>query len=209
MSRSSRSTRTAIGGSGRWTTTKPPPISTRATLLPSVGVIWEIQAGMNLRGTWSKTIARPTFRELAPVATEEFIFGDEFVGNPDLILSSIENWDLRWEWFRRAGDVLAVSVFYKSLSDPIEYISFSAANRSFVQPVNYERGSLRGIEIEARTTLDVLHESLRGFAAGANVTWLDSEVDVPANDQLSLAQFGLDEPTRPSRVSPRRSSTST
>jgi hypothetical protein len=30
----------------------------------------------------AKTVARPTFRELAPVATEEFIFGDEFVGNP-------------------------------------------------------------------------------------------------------------------------------
>ena len=165
-------------------------------LLPSVGAIWEIRTGMNLRGTWSRTIARPTFRELAPVATEEFIFGDEFVGNPDLVLSSIENWDLRWEWFRRAGDVLAASVFYKSLSDPIEYISFSAANRSFVQPVNYERGSLRGIEIEGRTTLDVLHPALSGFAAGANVTWLDSEVEVPAQEQAFLAQFNLDEPTR-------------
>jgi TonB-dependent receptor-like protein/carboxypeptidase family protein len=165
-------------------------------LLPSVGAIWEIKPAMNLRGSWAKTIARPTFRELAPVATEEFIFGDEFVGNPDLVLSSVQNWDLRWEWFRRPGDVLAASVFYKSLENPIEYISFAAANRSFVQPINYERGTLRGIEVEGRTALDVLQESLRHLSAGANVTWLDSSVDVPLDEQERLANLALDEPTR-------------
>jgi hypothetical protein len=165
-------------------------------LLPSIGAVWAIQPHMNLRASWAKTIARPTFRELAPVATEEFIFGDEFVGNPDLTLSSITNWDLRWEWFRRPGDVLAASVFTKSITDPIELISFSAANRSFVQPVNYEKGQLKGIEVEARTELDVLHESLKHVCAGGNVTWLDSSVDVPAEEREPLDQFGLGEGTR-------------
>ena len=165
-------------------------------VLPSVGAIWEIREQMRLRASWAKTVARPTFRELAPVATEEFIFGDEFVGNPKLILSSIENFDLRWEWFRRPGDVLAVSLFAKSLRDPIEYINFSAANRTFVQPINYEKGRLKGIEVEARTQLDVLHEALGKFTAGGNVTWLDSSVDVPADQQAFLAAFNLDEPTR-------------
>jgi TonB-dependent receptor len=164
--------------------------------LPSIGVIWEIVPNMRLRGSWAKTIARPTFRELAPVATEEFIFGDEFVGNPDLTLSSITNWDLRWEWFRRPGDVLAASIFKKNLTNPIEYINFSAANRSFIQPINYDQGTLRGIEIEGRTGLDVLNEALAGFVFGANVTWLESAVDVPADQQALLAAFGLDEPTR-------------
>jgi TonB-dependent receptor len=164
--------------------------------LPSIGVIWDIKPTMRLRASWAKTIARPTFRELAPVATEEFIFGDEFVGNPDLVLSSIQNWDLRWEWFRRPGEVLAASIFKKNLTNPIEYINFSAANRSFVQPVNYDQGSLRGIELEARTRLDVLNEALAGLTFGANLTVLDSSVDVPAEQQALLAGFGLDEPTR-------------
>ncbi|HZN55253.1 MAG TPA: TonB-dependent receptor [Candidatus Polarisedimenticolaceae bacterium] len=171
-------------------------------LLPSIGAIWEIRPEMRLRASWAKTIARPTFRELAPVATEEFIFGDEFVGNPHLTLSSIENWDLRWEWFRRPGDVLAASVFAKSLRDPIEYINFSAANRTFVQPINYEKGRLRGIELEARAKLDVLHEALGSFTAGGNLTWLDSSVDVPADQQDFLAAFNLDEPTRPLQGQP-------
>jgi TonB-dependent receptor len=165
-------------------------------ILPSIGVIWEIVSGMRLRASWAKTVARPTFRELAPVATEEFLFGDEFVGNPDLTLSSIKNWDLRWEWFRRPGDVLAASVFKKDLTDPIEYINFSAANRSFIQPINYETGELTGIEVEARTKLDVLHPALANVTAGGNITWLESSVDVPDEQQAFLAAFGLDEPTR-------------
>jgi len=164
--------------------------------LPSIGAIWEIVPNMRLRASWAKTIARPTFRELAPVATEEFIFGDEFVGNPGLRLSSISNWDLRWEWFRRPGDVLAASVFKKSLTNPIEYINFSAANRTFIQPINYDQGSLRGIELEGRTGLDVLHAALSGFTAGGNITWLESEVDVPADQQALLAAYDLDEATR-------------
>ena len=165
-------------------------------VLPSLGVIWEIIPNMRLRASWAETIARPTFRELAPVATEEFIFGDEFVGNPELTLSSIANYDLRWEWFRRPGDVLAASLFKKDLTNPIEYINFAAANRSFIQPINYDTGSLRGVELEARIGLDALHRSLAGLTFGANFTWLESEVDVPAQQQALLAAFGLDEPTR-------------
>jgi outer membrane receptor protein involved in Fe transport len=172
-------------------------------VLPSVGAIWTIRPHMDVRGSWAKTVARPTFRELAPVATEEFIFGDEFVGNPDLILSSVTNWDLRWEWFRRPGDVLAASVFAKQLENPIEVINFSAANRSFVEPINYEKGSVRGIEVEARTTLDVLHPALKHLSAGGNATWLDSSVDVPESEQEPLSQFGIAESTRALQGQPK------
>jgi TonB-dependent receptor len=165
-------------------------------LLPSAGLIWTVVPDMKLRASWSRTIARPTFRELAPVATEEFIFGDEFIGNPDLVLSDITNYDLRWEWFRRPGEVLAASVFFKELRDPIELISFSASNRSFVQPLNFEKGTLKGFELEARTGLDLFSDRLRGLAVGVNYSLLDTEVDVPAEERESLSAFGLDEPTR-------------
>jgi TonB-dependent receptor len=178
----------------------PPELATAdikdGAVLPSLGFIWEPRAAMNVRGTWSRTIARPTFRELAPVATEEFLFGDEFVGNPFLVLSEITNYDLRWEWFPSSGGILAASLFYKEIENPIEYISFSIANRSFVEPVNYERGSVRGIELEGRGSFGRLAPSLEGLWIGTNLTWLDSEVEVPADEQASLAAFGLAEETR-------------
>ena len=167
-----------------------------ADWLPAAGVIYEIRPEMKVRASWSRTLARPTFRELAPVATEEFIQGDEFTGNPDLALSRIANYDLRWEWFPAADRVLAASVFYKRLKDPIELISFAAGGRSFVQPVNYDVGRLTGAEIEFRSPLAPLAEALAGFTFGINATFLDSEVEVPIEEQISVAPFGLAEEKR-------------
>jgi TonB-dependent receptor len=167
-----------------------------ARWLPALGVIVELAPSMKLRANYAQTIARPTYRELAPVATEEYLAGDEFLGNPDLVISSIDNYDLRWEWFPRPGDVLAASLFYKAISDPIEYISFGATNRTFIQPLNYGSGKVRGVELEFRTTLERAWDPLKYLSVGINGTYLDSEVEVPASEQKSLADFGLDEETR-------------
>jgi len=165
-------------------------------VLPSASLIWDITEPMKLRAAWSRTLAKPTFRELAPVATEEFIAGDEFVGNPDLKISHITNYDLRWEWYRRPGELLAAGLFHKDIEDPIELIAFSAAGRVFNQPVNYEQGQVSGVELEARTTLDIISEKLRFFSVGLNYAWIDSEVDIPQEERDALASTGLDEETR-------------
>lgn len=167
-----------------------------SALLPSLSAIWEIVPRMKLRGTWSRTLARPTYRELAPVATEEFLQGDSYFGNPDLVISTVTNWDLRWEWLKESGDVLAVSAFAKRIDDPIELISFNTAGGSYIQPVNYERGRIRGGELEARFSLGRFASWLEGLAFGANYSLIDSEVDVPEAERRSLATFGLDQDTR-------------
>lgn len=166
------------------------------SVLPSLGLTYEPRPAMNLRLSYGRTLARPTFRELAPVATEEFIFGDEVVGNPRLTLSKIENFDLRWEWFPKQGEIVAASLFRKELREPIELISFSTSNRSFIQPVNYPRGRLHGLEVETRLDLGRLSEGLHGFAVGGNLSIIASEVDVPDFERESLAAFGLDQRTR-------------
>ena len=164
--------------------------------LPAVGFIFEAKPGQNVRLSWSRTLARPTFRELAPVATEEFIFGDEYIGNPDLTLSRITNLDARWELFPRSGDVLAASVFYKQIQDPIEVLSFAAGGRSFLQPVNFGSGTVLGVEMEARASVGSWWPRLHGLSASLNLTLIRSAVDVPEVEQKSLASFGLDEKTR-------------
>ena len=164
--------------------------------LPSLSLTWKLRSNMNVRASWTQTIARPTFRELAPVATEEFIFGDKYVGNPDLQISHIENTDLRWEWFPTSGSVLSAGIFGKKIRDPIELISFSVASNVYLQPVNYEKGRVKGFEVEARSSLSGLGAWAKGLQAGTNFTWIDSEVDVPQAEQESLAPYGLDEAKR-------------
>jgi outer membrane receptor protein involved in Fe transport len=180
--------------------------------LTSAGLVWEPLPRMKVRLSSFKTLARPTFRELAPVVTEEFIAGDRFLGNPKLVLSKIDNRDVRWEWFRRPGEVLAVSWFEKEIHDPIELISFTQfGTRTTIQPVNYEEGRVKGYEIEARTGLDLIHPSLAGLAIGANYSKIDSEVDVPESEQQLLSGgqteegrdiLNLDEEVRPLQGQP-------
>jgi TonB-dependent receptor len=164
--------------------------------LPAVGLSYEIVPDMKLRASWSRTIARPTLRELTPAAAEDFLGGDSLIGNTALELSEITNEDLRWEWFR-GGDLFAASVFVKEIDDPIEYINFTATQQFFVQPVNFERGEVRGAEVEARVALGQFWEPLKGLSVGGNYTRLDSEVEVPLDFRVALAKVGLDCPEVP------------
>ena len=76
---------------------------------------FNLTENVNFRFAWSQTLARPSFKEMGPVLTKDFTSDEYFVGNPDLQLSKANNYDFRVEWFPRAGEVLAVSLFYKNL----------------------------------------------------------------------------------------------
>ncbi len=188
-------------GGGNFSEEKVPEEEARAAieetyLLPAAGLVFDLTGTMKLRLSYGETIARPTFRELAPVATQEYLAGDNFVGNPELRLSTIRNYDARWEWFPRPGDVLAFSLFHKTIRNPIEYLNIFAAQKYYTTPVNYDQGQVSGFEVEARVALDGLFEPLRHWTVGANYSYLDSEVTVPEDEVVSLADFDLDEPTR-------------
>ncbi len=58
-------------------------------LLPAAGLIWSIKKDMNLRAHFSKTIARPSFRELAAYRSYDPILDDLLDGNPNLQMSAI------------------------------------------------------------------------------------------------------------------------
>ncbi|NJM56038.1 MAG: TonB-dependent receptor, partial [Verrucomicrobiae bacterium] len=66
---------------------------------PAVAITYEAVDDMYFRAAWSKTTARPTFRELAPTVTVAVDDNTSFVGNPGLRMSESYNYDFRWEWF--------------------------------------------------------------------------------------------------------------
>jgi TonB-dependent receptor len=156
--------------------------------LPSAGLNWNFVEKMNLRASFSKTVARPTYREFAKYRSFD-IAGNELVeGNPNLKMTGIDNYDLRWEWFPNPGEVVAVSVFYKHLIDPIE--KFSAVTSEdgdiswnvpsdFVTFLNSPEADVYGIEFETRKNLDLIHESLKPFSLGFNFAYIVSEVPYP------------------------------
>ncbi|MBI1178866.1 TonB-dependent receptor plug domain-containing protein [bacterium] len=144
-------------------------------LLPAAGLIWSLRTNMNVRLNYGETLARPTFRELAGYRSYDPFLDELLDGNPRLKMSSIKNYDLRWEWFPRAGEVLSAGFFYKDLKNAIER-KFVTNDGEIISYDNRETGNVLGIELEARKNLDFMSDLLKEFSFGINLALIESEV---------------------------------
>jgi outer membrane receptor protein involved in Fe transport len=153
-------------------------------LLPSLNFIWQLTDNMNLRTSYGKTLARPNFREKAPYANYNFAADFIFIGNPDLKRTLIDNYDLRWEWFLRPGEIIAVSGFYKYFQNPIERVInvLFASEGGEVFYENIDEANVMGLEFEFRKRLDEVHDLLSNFSLGTNVSIINSTVNIPEGE---------------------------
>lgn len=159
--------------------------------LPSVNAIYSFNDKMNLRGAASKTLARPSLRELSPARDNSFPEADEFYGNVELTRSLINNYDLRWEWFVRPGEILSVGGFAKKFKDPIEWGFRGGGTDPVVIPENVESGTLYGVEFEVRKRLDLAGKLFRYFTLGGNLTVATSKVDLSSRELQFRKDAGL------------------
>jgi outer membrane receptor protein involved in Fe transport len=143
--------------------------------LPAAGLIWTPRTNLAVRFNYAQTLARPTFRELAAYRGYDPILDELLDGNPRLRMSAIDNYDLRWEWFPRPGEVVAVSLFYKDLRDAIER-NFVTRDAEIVSFSNREKAETYGVEFEARKGLDFIPEELGRLSLGLNLALIQSEV---------------------------------
>lgn len=153
-------------------------------ILPSVNMIYLLRDDINFRLAYGRTLARPNFREMAPYASFDFVGDVFFIGNADLKRTLIDNYDLRWEWFYGSGELLAASGFYKQFSNPIERVMKNINGE--VQYQNVDKAIVYGLELEARTRLMRLHESLGRFSLGANLTLTRSNVNIAESEMIVL-----------------------
>jgi TonB-dependent receptor len=165
--------------------------------LPSFNLVFSLAKSMNLRLVYTNTIARPTFRELAPYVTFEYSGGFLVEGNPALQRTLIRNYDIRWEWFLQPGEIFAVSAFYKDFEDPIlRFVdnTFSTDSDKFTFINATEGATVYGLELEARKRLDFISEY---FQIGTNLSLVFSEQ--PLTDDEKTANFfaGDSSTTRP------------
>jgi TonB-dependent receptor len=154
---------------------------------PSANLIYSLTDDQNIRFSYSKTVARPSFKELSfaqildPVSNR--IFNGALFPYPDwdgnLKQTLIDNLDLRWEMFQPRGQVISLSGFYKKFQDPIELIRIPTAltNNEF-QPRNVGDGTVLGIEIEFKKSFDFISPRMNNFFIGGNVTIVRSSLEM-------------------------------
>ncbi len=153
-------------------------------VLPALALAYRLTPRQNLRLSASQTLSRPEYRELAFVTTRDIAGGLDAYGNPGLRRALIQNYDLRWEFYPNAGEVVSVALFAKRFRDPIERILVGATGATVNTFVNAEGASNYGLELELRRNLGLVAPALLPFTVFANATLMHSEI-TPGNDSLS------------------------
>jgi TonB-dependent receptor len=163
-------------------------------VLPSIGMVLVPAEKWTFRAAYSETIARQTFKELTPIQQQEYLGADIFIGNPDLEISSLQNYDLRLDYAPFVGSLASISWFYKDIEGPIEYVQRIATGFTYTTPVNYPSGELYGFEVEGRLGLGNIWEDLQGLSVGANATFLESSVNLPEDEIAGLSLPNIQAP---------------
>jgi outer membrane receptor protein involved in Fe transport len=88
-------------------------------VLPSVALNVTLTPNQALRLSASQTLARPEYREVAPIEYRTRN-GEVVKGNAGLARTLIQNADARWEWYPNPGEALSVALFAKRFDSPIE-----------------------------------------------------------------------------------------
>lgn len=147
--------------------------------LPSVNLIYSPVKSINVRGAISKTVIRPELKDLAPFQRFDLQTFALTTGSSGLKSTSVTNYDLKFEWFPSAGEIISFAAFYKQLLDPIEYA------RSDVNPnlptkyaLNTGTAKVRGVEAEIRKKINFIKAApwLQHLTLFGNGALLHSEV---------------------------------
>jgi len=166
-------------------------------IFPSLNLIYYMNDKQNLRCSFAKTIARPSFKELSyaeiydPISTKTYVGGlfrdaDDVAGveywDGNLVSTTIFNYDLRWELFMPEGQNFSVGAFYKKFDKPIEMVQYFVQTGSY-QPRNVGDAEVFGAEIEFRLNMEKAVSSFNHLMLVSNVTITRSRV------KLSKTEF--------------------
>lgn len=152
--------------------------------LPAVTATWEFVPNVQLRAGYSRTLSRPDLRELSPSVIINIEEDVEEQGDPNLLITTIDNFDARLEWYVGRGQRVSLGGFYKKFKNPIErsISPFGDAGRRVF--INADRAEVYGGELEAEVNLPFdrlfggsFFDERRVFLLG-NFTYAKSDVTI-------------------------------
>ncbi|SEG13702.1 TonB-dependent receptor [Sphingobacterium lactis] len=166
-------------------------------LLPSVNLTYSLTSKMNLRAAYSKTAIRPDFRETAYFGFYDYEL-DANISGRQLVSTIVDNFDLRFEFYPTAGEIISVSGFYKKMKDPIELVF---AQDGYYRFQNQYAAKNYGVEIEIRKSLGFIADKpwLHNLTLFGNGTILKSMVEaqtqpLPGDNFEQKREPNLDRP---------------
>lgn len=142
---------------------------------PSLHALYKLNNGYQLRGSLARTISRPAFKDKVPTRSVKADKVEE--GNPDLEAATSINYEAAIEKYFGKSGLVAIGGFWKEIDGVIEKQQIGVDGVSglpLVRPVNAGEATVKGLEIEGRSSLESI--GLPSLTILANYTRLDSEV---------------------------------
>ncbi len=158
---------------------------------PSANVTYRIGEDWQVRLAYSQTVSYPGLIERSESLSFDPLTDDPIFGNPNLIASTIDNFDLRIEYYLSPEESISLAVFRKEIDNPIERAlpDASGSATTGITFRNQVSADLEGVELEfAKDIVD--NGSWYGFLAG-NFSYIDSSVALGA-DSLRLEGVGAE-----------------
>jgi outer membrane receptor protein involved in Fe transport len=148
-------------------------------LLPSLNIAYVFNEKNQLRFGYGRTLNRPEFREIAPFLFYDFVNDRGITGAP-LEVATIDNFDLRYEFYPRKGETISLGVFNKSFKNPIEFVAQITTEQPQFRMKNADKAFSRGVELEFRKSFNEVFKSsfLQKFSTNINLAYILSEVDL-------------------------------
>jgi outer membrane receptor protein involved in Fe transport len=149
--------------------------------LPSTNLSYNFSDKMLVRAAYGRTINRPEFRELAPFSFYDFDFNVVYEGYTGLKISTVDNFDARWEFYPTPSEVISLAAFYKKFKNPIEIEvepgSGSLGAKTFIYQ-NADNAQSAGLELEVKKGLASISASpfLEKISVLFNAAWIYSRV---------------------------------
>jgi TonB-dependent receptor len=159
------------------------PISrSNSDVLPSLAMNAKLSENQTLRLSAALSLARPEYRELAPISYRDMLGEREVFGDSSLIRTLVQNYDMRWEWYPTPDEVVSIAVFAKHFTHPIEQIDVATSGVSQLSFINAQSANNYGVELELRKGLGFM--GMWPFAVFSNVTLMRSRINT-SNSNLS------------------------
>jgi hypothetical protein len=160
--------------------------------LPSINIAYAATPKINVRAAFSKTLARPEFREMAPFSYFDFLANELVQGNTQLKRSLITNSDLRLEFYPGNLEMFSINGFFKSFQDPIEQILIAASGFEPIRSyANAKAAHNYGVEFEVKKKLDFVSPLLRNFSFVGNLSLIHSEIKLGSANGFQTAKRPL------------------
>src|SRR5262249_6468085 len=152
-------------------------------VMPGIHFRHELLPDTPLRISFSRTLARPNYSDLAPFTLQDTTALTVSKGNPDLKVTTSNNVDISLEHYFHNVGIASPVFFYKTIGNYIYANTLLQTIGTDLYrvnvPVNGDTANLYGVEFTLVRQLDFLPSALRGFSTYANYTHVHSDARLP------------------------------